>query len=57
VTTMLDCVRFEAPLGGLGKLANRYVIRRHLERFLAARNEAIRSVAESSGRWQQYLSA
>lgn len=55
-TFMRDELRFAAPLGPLGWLAERMVLRRYFGRFLGQRNEAIRAVAESPGGiWQQYL--
>ncbi|HEY5382348.1 MAG TPA: hypothetical protein VIJ65_08825 [Acidobacteriaceae bacterium] len=55
-TFMRDELRFAAPLGPLGWLAERMVLRRYCGRFLGQRNEAIRAVAESPGGiWQQYL--
>jgi ligand-binding SRPBCC domain-containing protein len=55
-TLMRDELRFEAPLGPLGWIAERLVLRRYFIRFLEQRNEAIRKIAEdpSEGR-KRYL--
>ena len=54
-TLMRDVLDFAAPLGVLGRCAERVFLTRYLERFLAARNELIRCVGES-GEWRKYLS-
>jgi ligand-binding SRPBCC domain-containing protein len=53
-TRMLDVIRFEAPLGVVGRLASRVFLRTHLERFLVGRNRFLRSVAESDDTWQRF---
>ena len=56
-TRMRDELRFVAPLGPLGLLAEALFLRRYLTRFLQERNEVIRRVAEGpSAGWQTYLS-
>ncbi len=55
-TRMRDELRFAAPLGPLGRLAEVLILRRYLAGFLRERNEAIRRVAEGpSTVWQPYL--
>jgi ligand-binding SRPBCC domain-containing protein len=54
-TLLSDDLRFEAPLGPLGRPVARYVLRPHLTRFLAARNATLKRVAESDGEWRRYL--
>jgi ligand-binding SRPBCC domain-containing protein len=54
VTLMKDVVQFEAPLGLLGWIAERLVLRSYVEKFLVKRNAHIRSVAEGEG-WKLYL--
>ena len=54
VTSMYDEIRFQSPLGVIGTLADRAIIGRHLERFLLARNNQLKSVAESDDLWQHY---
>jgi ligand-binding SRPBCC domain-containing protein len=54
MTEMRDVFRFSAPLGPLGWLAERLVLRRYMRALLAERNLVIRQVAES-GEWRQYL--
>lgn len=46
-TRMIDELDFESPWGVLGRVANRLVLTRHLERLLVERNEVIRRAAES----------
>jgi ligand-binding SRPBCC domain-containing protein len=53
-TVMSDRLELEAPLGVLGRLAERLVLRAYLERFLRERNEVLRRVAESEA-WRRYL--
>jgi ligand-binding SRPBCC domain-containing protein len=55
-TLMRDELRFAAPLGLLGWLAERLVLRRYLTGFLCRRNAEIRRVAESPEQeWESYL--
>lgn len=55
-TLMRDELRFAAPLGPLGWLAETLVLRRYLTRFLRQRNSFIKSVAESPPQvWKPYL--
>jgi ligand-binding SRPBCC domain-containing protein len=55
-TLMRDELRFAAPFGPLGWIAERLVLRRYLLRFLEQRNDTIRHIAEDSGgSWKQYL--
>lgn len=55
-TRIRDEVRFAAPWGVLGQVAEKLVLRRHLIRFLKRRNALIKRVAES-GEWQRFLGA
>ena len=55
VTLMHDDLRFAAPLGPLGRLADALLLRRHLRRFITERNATIKRVAETSGEWRRYL--
>jgi ligand-binding SRPBCC domain-containing protein len=54
LTLMKDVMEFEAPLGVLGLLVERLVLRRHMVGLLMGRNEHIRQVAESEA-WVQYF--
>jgi len=55
-TLMRDELRFAAPLGPLGWLAEALVLRRHLTSFLIERNQLIKAVAESpTSRWKKYI--
>lgn len=47
-TRMTDELVFTAPLGPLGRLAERLVLKRHLERFLHERGRALKRYAEGS---------
>jgi ligand-binding SRPBCC domain-containing protein len=53
-TRMRDEVRFAVPLGPLGFVAERVVLRRHLIRLLKQRNMLLKAVAESED-WRHYL--
>ncbi|MEZ5230387.1 MAG: SRPBCC family protein [Acidimicrobiales bacterium] len=46
-TEMRDVVEFRAPLGPLGVIAERLVLRRHLEDLIDLRNEELRTIAEA----------
>jgi ligand-binding SRPBCC domain-containing protein len=54
ITIMTDLFEYEAPLGILGRIAERLFLNTHLEKFLQLRNETIKRVAES-GEWKKYL--
>jgi ligand-binding SRPBCC domain-containing protein len=54
-TVMRDELRFSAPLGVLGFLVERLVLRTYLTRFLLERNKFVKQVAESE-MWRDYLS-
>ena len=54
-TLMRDVFDFDAPLGPLGWLANVLFLTRYMRRFLVARNDTLKAVAESPDRWQKYL--
>lgn len=54
-TVMRDELRFSAPLGALGLVAERLVLRGYLTRFLFERNNFVKQIAESE-RWREYLS-
>jgi ligand-binding SRPBCC domain-containing protein len=45
-TLMTDVLRFKAPLGPLGWIAERVLLASHLRRFLIARGLALKSMAE-----------
>ena len=55
-TLMRDVLRFSAPLGLLGEIVERLMLRRHLDIFLRQRNEVIRSTAEAEQSvWRKYV--
>ncbi|MBM7568837.1 SRPBCC family protein [Paenibacillus sacheonensis] len=47
-TIMTDTLQFEAPLGFLGWMAERAVLRRYMQRFLEHRNEQLKQIAEAA---------
>ena len=51
-TVMVDTFTYAAPLGPLGRLAERLVLDRYLTRLLKDRNAVIKSFAESD-RWRE----
>lgn len=53
-TGMIDVVKFAAPFGPLGWLAERAVIGPHLRRFIRERGIAIKLLAESD-EWRRYI--
>ncbi len=53
-TTMRDIVRFVVPGGWPGRGLGRWVIVPHLTRFLDARAQALKAMAESDG-WRDHL--
>jgi ligand-binding SRPBCC domain-containing protein len=54
-TLMRDVLRFAAPLGPLGWIAETMILHRYLSRFLAGRNCLIKQVAESDGKWHELI--
>jgi hypothetical protein len=50
---MEDVLMFEAPLGLLGRAAERLVLQKHMRRLLERRNVSIRRAAESE-KWRDY---
>jgi ligand-binding SRPBCC domain-containing protein len=55
-TSMRDELHFAVPLGPIGRMAEVHVLRQHLTRFLIARNQTIRRVAEGPHNvWSRYL--
>jgi len=54
LTEMRDDFRFSAPLGPLGWIAERLILRRYMLKLLNERNTVIQQVAESDA-WQKYL--
>jgi len=55
-TLMRDELRFAAPLGPLGWIAETFVLRRYFIHFLEERNALIKQVAESPAElWSKYV--
>ena len=52
-TRMVDVLRFQAPWGPLGWLAERLLLERHLRRFLRERGLVLKTLAEGEG-WRQH---
>ena len=55
VTRMRDLLRFEAPMGWIGRVVSERAILPHLTRFLVERNAILKRVAESESEWRAYL--
>ena len=53
-TRMQDEFHFTAPLGILGRCAERLFLTRHLQRFLTTRNQELKTMAESDA-WRAFL--
>ena len=53
-TRMQDEFHFNAPLGILGRCAERLFLTRHLRRFLTTRNQELKAMAESDA-WRAFL--
>ena len=53
-TVMEDRFEFEAPLGILGRIAERTFLTSYMRRFLIQRNDILRRLAESED-WKRYL--
>jgi len=45
-TLMTDTLTFEAPFGPIGRLVERFVLRRYMLRFLEDRNKELKKIAE-----------
>ena len=54
VTVMTDVFDFDSPLGPLGRIADALVLTAYLRRFLARRNDVLKTIAESDG-WRALL--
>ncbi|WP_281886605.1 SRPBCC family protein [Paenibacillus sp. YYML68] len=48
-TVMKDTLIFEAPLGILGLIVERLILKKYMRRFLDDRNEGLKQIAESLG--------
>jgi ligand-binding SRPBCC domain-containing protein len=53
-TVMRDVFDFEAPLGWMGRFAEQVFLERYMERFLRARLQALKALAESTS-WSKYV--
>lgn len=54
-TLMRDVFDFESPMGPLGRLVDRLILERHMQKILSERNAVIKAVSESET-WRRYLS-
>lgn len=53
VTKMIDVLKFKAPLGPLGWIAEWVFLGRYMQRFLMTRAQELKTMAESDD-WQRY---
>ena len=53
-TLLIDLFHFEAPYGGLGRLANKLFLTHYLKKLLETRNQVIKEYAESE-KWKFIL--
>ncbi len=53
-TVMRDRFEFSAPLGFLGRIAERLFLTRYMRRFIEERNAVLKRTAESDA-WRQYV--
>jgi ligand-binding SRPBCC domain-containing protein len=53
-TLLIDLFHFEAPFGGLGKLANALFLTKYMKKLLEQRNKIIKEYAESE-KWKFVL--
>jgi len=54
-TRITDVIRFAAPFGPIGWLAERLIVGPHLKRFITTRALALKQLAESEG-WRAFVS-
>ena len=53
-TIMIDIFEFSSPLGILGKIVDKLIIKKYMSNFLKERNEVIKHFAETE-KWKQVL--
>lgn len=53
-TVMKDVMQFEAPLGLAGRLIESVILKGHMRRLLASRNQYLRRAAETD-EWRKFL--
>lgn len=53
-TIMIDLVDFESPYGALGKLVNKFYMKRYIEKLLIKRNKVIQEYAETE-KWRTII--
>lgn len=53
-TEMIDEFIFEAPMGVLGKIAEKLFVTQYMKSFLIKRNQVLRDIAESDA-WKKFL--
>lgn len=53
-TIMIDLVDFESPYGALGKLVNKFYMKRYIENLLVKRNKVIQEYAETE-KWRTII--
>lgn len=55
-TLMVDRFEFESPFGVVGRIVDRAFLAAYMRRFLARRNQVLKTLAES-GDWKRYVAA
>lgn len=53
-TIMIDLIDFESPYGALGKLVNKFYMKRYIENLLVKRNNVIQLYAETE-KWRAII--
>ena len=53
-TIMIDMLEFESPYGILGRMLNKFYLKKYLEDFLTERNNVIKNYAETE-KWKAIL--
>jgi len=53
-TIMIDKLDFESPYGSIGRMVNKYFLKKYLENFLTERNKVIKNYAETE-KWKAIL--
>lgn len=54
-TLMIDLFDYDAPLGPLGRFAERLVLDAYMTRLLASRGQVLRTIAEDDALWPRFV--
>jgi len=54
-TVMTDVIEFHSPFIPVGGILDSWLVGPHLERYLKERNRILKEVAESAGRWREFI--